>query len=407
MGIMGYFLTLAAMGFFLGGGLLFHRYRESLCSLWREPVLRYPVLIFESDDWGPGPQEHGEALQRLIRLLSAYQDSQGRHPLVTLGIILAVPDTEKYRAHPGVYRRITLADRAFFGLRNLMQEGAEAGVFALQLHGMEHYWPPALIKAAQAQSKVEGWLMQDRIPCAESLPAHLQSRWIDGATLPAKPVAPDDILAAAIDEVDCFGEIFGIKPQVAVPPTFCWNETVERGWYQAGIRFVVTPGQRYESRDERGRLVVAGGRLHNGRRSASGIVYAVRDDYFEPSFGHTADRALAALESKMALRRPCLLEMHRFNFVSDSEDQDRALAELESLLERALEEYPEIRFLSTESLMQALLAGEPALVDSRLAVRFSFWLRRLWLLPGMRRWLYLTGWIMPFSLLWRITKKYG
>jgi hypothetical protein len=29
-------------------------------AAWREPVLRHPVLIIESDDWGPGPAQQAK-----------------------------------------------------------------------------------------------------------------------------------------------------------------------------------------------------------------------------------------------------------------------------------------------------------------------------------------------------------
>ena len=34
-------------------------YRRDIHRLWREPVLRYPVLTVESDDWPSGKRPHG------------------------------------------------------------------------------------------------------------------------------------------------------------------------------------------------------------------------------------------------------------------------------------------------------------------------------------------------------------
>ena len=39
--------------------------RKRLSALWREPMLRVPVVIFESDDWGAGPPEQADCLRRL------------------------------------------------------------------------------------------------------------------------------------------------------------------------------------------------------------------------------------------------------------------------------------------------------------------------------------------------------
>ena len=76
----------------IGSGVLTFRYRGLLLSLWHEPVIRDPVLIIESDDWGPGPPDHALQLARLIEILTEFRDMSGRRPVMTLGMVLAVPD---------------------------------------------------------------------------------------------------------------------------------------------------------------------------------------------------------------------------------------------------------------------------------------------------------------------------
>ena len=47
-----------------------------LAARWREPVLRHPVLIIESDDWGAGPLQQADALTRLADRANAVVDNQ-------------------------------------------------------------------------------------------------------------------------------------------------------------------------------------------------------------------------------------------------------------------------------------------------------------------------------------------
>ena len=63
-----------------------------------EPVLKFPVLVIESDDWGPGPVHHAQRLERLRQILLRHRDSRGRPAVMTLGVILALPDTAAIRA---------------------------------------------------------------------------------------------------------------------------------------------------------------------------------------------------------------------------------------------------------------------------------------------------------------------
>src|SRR5512143_1501807 len=59
-----------------------------LAARWREPVLRSPVLIIESDDWGAGPLQQADALRCIAALLQRVRDRSGRQAVMTLGVVL-------------------------------------------------------------------------------------------------------------------------------------------------------------------------------------------------------------------------------------------------------------------------------------------------------------------------------
>ena len=59
-GLTGQIILVALAGWLLVNGLLLAIYRREIGRLWREPVFRHPVLLVESDDWGPGPVEDAE-----------------------------------------------------------------------------------------------------------------------------------------------------------------------------------------------------------------------------------------------------------------------------------------------------------------------------------------------------------
>lgn len=370
--------------------------RATLRRLWREPALRDAVLIIESDDWGPGPVADADALRRLAEILGRHRDAHGAPAVMTLGMLLAVPDTEKIRQVDGRrYDAASISQPRFAPIVAAIRSGTEAGVFSPQLHGMEHYWPDAVIKTARNQEPVLAWLVQDGVPRNEELPPALQSRWIDASELPSAELPRNEVAAAARRETEVFRQVFGIEPFVVVPPTFVWNDTVEEAWSAAGVRVAVTPGTRYAGRDRAGRLSGGGTPLYNGETGATGMMYVVRDDYFEPSLGHRAGRALAAVETKTRLGRPTLLETHRFNFTGPSAQKEDALRETELLLRSAIERFPRIRFMSTTGLARAMTRIDPDLVERSLAPRIKIWLLRAAQIPRLKKLAWLSGAIVP------------
>jgi len=382
----------------LAGLALIFRYVQghTLQRLWREPALRGPVLIIESDDWGPGPPTDADALQRLAQILKRHRDVRGRPAVMTLGMLLAVPDTERIRQASGrTYFAAAISEPRFAPILAAIRRGIDEGVFRPQLHGLEHYWPDAVTKAADDQEAVRAWLMQDGIPRTEGLPATLQSRWIDASKLPSGELSAQEVAEAAMREANAFRQVFGMEPSVAVPPTFVWNDKVEAAWSAAGVRVVVTPGTRYSGRDRAGRLSGGGARLYNGETSAAGMVYVVRDHYFEPALDHRAGGALAAIHAKTRVGRPALLETHRFNFTGPSAQKEDALRETELLLRLVVERFPRIRFMSTSELAGAMTRIDPDLVERGLAPRIKFWLLRAAQIPRLRKLAWLSGAIVP------------
>lgn len=387
-------------------GAVLLRYRRELAAIWREPVLRFPVLIVEGDDWGAGPVEaQARALDRLVEALRRHRDRDGRPAVTTLALVLAVPDGPAI-GRDGRYHRRLLDDPLFAPVLQALARGRAAGVFALQLHGLEHYWPESLM--ASPDPAVRSWLAAETPATTERLPSPLQSRWVDASVLPSRPLAPAAAAQAAAEEVRLFERLFGERPRVVVPPTFVWTAEVERAWASQGVEFVVTPGLRSACRDAAGLPACDAGPFRNGDRG-EGVTYLVRDDYFEPERGHRAERGLSALASKWAQRRPCLLETHRSNFIADAAAATRNLAEVDRLYALALVRWPEVRFASSEELGRALRNASPEWVEQRFPVRLAAWLQRARGLQAYWRAARATGLAWPMRLIaaWLATGERG
>ncbi len=394
-------VTFVVLWVVAGTSAFLWRYRHLLRAAWCEPVLRRPVMVLESDDWGPGGPEDAHALNRIAAILENSRDSTGRPAVMTIGVVLAVADTRAVAGHfRERYVRRRLDDSAFAATRAALSSGESLGVFALQLHGMEHYWPPALMAAARGDRELQGWFETEGVPRTERLAAPLQTRWADCATLPSRPIDDREMWAAVEEEVKAFATVFGHGPTVVVPPTFVWTERTEQAWAANGLEVIVTPGRQYTGRNSRGAVCGKAELFWNGQHAPSGLSRVVRDAYFEPAYGHRASDALGTLEAKTGRGQPALFETHRFNFLPQlSEDVESAFAELKALLKTALAGFPQLVFMSTQELAAALARKDNRLVERSPWRRLTPVISRIQARPGVRKWALLSGAAIPGACL--------
>lgn len=369
-----------------------------LRALWHEPMLVRPVVIVESDDWGPGPARDAAVLARVAERLAQIRDADGHPAVMTLGVVLGKPDGAVILADGcRHYHRDTLAEPRHAALVEAMRAGCAAGVFALQRHGLEHCWPESLLVRARDDDTLRQWLA-DPEARSEALPSPLQSRWVDAAKLPSTPHAPQAVLEAAAQEREVFASVFGAAPAVAVPNTFVWNDDTEHAWAATGVRWVVTCGRQYTGRAADGGLGRALRQIRNGEAGRDGLRYVVRDVYFEPIRGHRAEAVWEAVAQRSALGRPSLLETHRESFI-DPAAGEATLAELDRALRGVLARHPDVRFMSTEALCERFMDRCNPLHVQSLAARCAIFLRRLHAEPGLSRSLKLCGlyFVLPLA----------
>jgi hypothetical protein len=437
-------LGAAIAGWALAVVLLFAAYARPMRAAWREPVWRTPVLVLESDDWGAGPPEDASALRALAAVLLEQRDSAARPAVATLGLVLACADAVAARGAPALgytppasggdvppasgeaspasrplppafpdtppslrepppapptYRRVTLEDRRFAPILAAIREGAAQGCFAPQLHGLEHFRPQSVCAAAAADLAVREWLARTCAPAAE-LPSPLQSRWTDASVLPSRPLEPAEVRDMAREECALYGRLFG-APRVVVPPTFVWTAAVEEAWAASGVEVIVTPGRRCTRREADGTPGGVDATMRQGERSPAGPLYVVRNVYFEPALGHRSERLVRGLQDSAHLGRPCLVEMHRFNFIGEPASAQASLDELRRALADARGVRPDVRFLSTAEIGRILAGRDAEWLDASFRGRLASWVARLAELPRFAKLSRISGAALPLRLIGR------
>lgn len=373
---------------------VFAAFARPLVARWREPVLKYPVLAIESDDWGAGPLAQADLLARLAARLQRVCDAAGCPAVMTLGVVMEVPDGPRIAAEGGThYRGLTLADPRFEAVRAALHAGAAAGVFVRQLHGQCHYWPDTVMAVAARDPAVRDWLVSPDPAQTEALPSPLQSRWVDASSLPSLALDSAVIRRAVADEAANWHALFGDTPAVAVATTFVWNDAVETAWRDAGVEAVIAPGRRATCRDAAGQPACVDRAMLSGDASSAGQVYLVRDVYFEPALGHGPQRLAEGLAERARQGRACLAETHRSNFLDAPE---ASLDALEAGLNAARARCPGLRFLSPLELARAIRRRDPAWIETRFAPRLRAWRARLGEIPRFARVARLAGlgWVL-------------
>ena len=143
---------------------------------------------------------------------------------------------------------------------------------------------------------------------------------------------------------------------------------MESAYKRNGVEVIITPGFRNIGRSTGGLLLADSNSYWNGGRTTRGMVSLVRDIYFEPSFGHSAESMTSKIESKFRMRKPALLETHRFNFAGHSAQLERSVEELDKLLSWLVEKFPDIAFLTPAQLARCYIEedGEVSIEPSML-----------------------------------------
>ena len=169
--------------------------------------------------------------------------------------------------------------------------------------------------------------------------------------------------AAVAEEVAAFLRLFGHAPRVVVPTTFVWTRRVEQAWARHGLRFLVTCGKRFVARDAAGKLIDDGARTAQRRnRQRAGLPGAgclLRAGQGPPRARCGAAAApIRGLCEAAAVRNPPL-QFH----VAESRGGAGLRRARCADRRTCVEQHPQLRFLSTEELGDAIASRYDALID--------------------------------------------
>ena len=348
-----------------------------------------PLIVIESDDWGASRIRTIETLEYLLKCglqLDAYgydrldalenrddlellfdvieknSTTNGHSPRFTTNMVLGNPDFElieendferyEFESSFSTYER-------YYGekLDDTWSWAIDAGIVHPQFHGREHLNVPLWmrdLRAGHTQTRLAfdaGYYGLTTQTSARGRTNYLAAFW------------PDDVndleeIAGILSEgLQNFETTFGFKSKTFIPCNYVLPAELEKTAYEHGVRLI---------QGQRGQLVprVDGRkakirRSYTGQKTKLGQRYSVRNVKFEPFEDENHDwvgSALAEIDRAFRHRTPAIISTHRVNYVSGMSvtHRDRSLRLLDELLGKVIRHWPEVEFITSDSLSEMM-----------------------------------------------------
>ena len=365
----------------------FGPYRHNF-SGWRT---RRRIIVIESDDWGsirmpsravyerclkagyPVDQTayerydsllSEEDLELLFGLLGRFKDRSGRPPLITTDTIMGNPDFDAIAADgfadyhweplPRTFARYPRHSRSL----QLWQDGVEAGFLLPQFHGREHLNVALFMAGLQNRDPLATFAFENRMPgCVPKGPKAEQNLYVR-ATQFRSEAEKQAVLQAQLEGLDEFARLFGLRSRTLIPTNYTWSSDFNAAVAQAGVEALQGAPVMKEQQTDGTNIPT---RRHLGERNTEGQIQLVRNAFFEPSLRdfpamEEVDHCLHRIRAAFQMRKPAVISCHRINFCGfiDEANRDTNLRALEMLLRTILARWPDVEFLSSVDLLDAI-----------------------------------------------------
>lgn len=301
-----------------------------------------------------------EDLDRLFSLLTAYNDTNGSHPVITANTVMTNPDFEKieqsgfsnyaYEPFTKTLERYPEHKNAF----NKWREGIDKGFFFPQFHGREHL-------------NVAEWMKQLKNP--DSVYRKVFSKnlcWLGpgynsgtGISLRASFDTNDygDIESQKRDlreGLQLFREIFGTGSESFIAPNYIYDPELNKTLKDEGVEII--QGMKYQKLPRLGEPATKMIRHTQGETNEWGQTYLIRNCVFEPSqYSESHDNVgecLKGIQNAFFWGKPAIISAHRLNFIGyvNQDNRERNLAQFGTLLSKILNRWPDVEFMNSAEL---------------------------------------------------------
>lgn len=351
----------------------------------RGPRLKQKFLVFESDDWGairiPTAQvretlwkngltrkadpfsrfdtlESTDDYQALFDVLLKFKDQKGNHPVITANFILNNPDFkaikvsgfEEYKSESFLetYSMCEGSEKAW----ETLKIGIAKSIIKPQFHGTEHLNVIRWMQLLKEYNK--GYMTAFDLNCYAIDDLTTQNRRTN--LMAAYDYNSEEefnyIQKSIVYGLQQFKDIFGFASQTTIAPCYVWNDKIEQVFYKQNLNgfqssFIQNVPNINKSFQKKYH--------YTGQKNNLSQTYLVRNGLFEPSLNdriNWVDKCLESIGIAFKWGKPAIISSHRINFTGrlDVEQRTRNLKDLDLLIKKVLNKWPDIQFLDSASI---------------------------------------------------------
>jgi len=348
------------------------------------------IVVIESDDWGAirtvsrkhydnllnigirvdlskydslDSLESKDDLESLFDVLLRHKNRNGVSPKFTFNTVMANPDFKKIKESEFqryYFRHFFQSYRDYYGeeLEPSWRNAIAEKLIQPQFHAREHLnvslWMRDLqngIEDTRRAFEYEFYGLKTETS-SQLQKNYLAAYWAEssGGLVALKEVTKEGL--------DLFEQTFGFRSQSLIAANYIYPKALEPFLKKQGLDFIQT------QRGHIGPLIdsnkITKYNHYTGQKNTYGQAYLVRNVLFEPYLNQNhdwVDKSLKQIETAFFWKKPAIISSHRINYVGNMSirHRDESLKKLDQLLAIITQKWPDVEFLSSNELGQAIL----------------------------------------------------
>lgn len=306
--------------------------------------------------------ETKQDLEQLYAVLDSVKDKNGNPAIFTPFALPCNIDFEKMQGEdfqqyhfetlPVTYKKLSEEQpEVYEGAWDLWQQGIKKGFLKPQFHGREHLnltifndklkkRDIELLTALKNKSYTS--ISDDDYPSMSSTAAF--DFW---------DVKENETLIPVIENgLDLFEQVYGYRSTYCTPPVYNIHRSLFGTLKKNGVDYIDLGLVRKE---HQGFNTYKKSVNYIGKQTQEGLTIMVRNVVFEPTEERGIDWVaftMKQIEAAFRWNKPAIISSHRVNFCGhiDPQNRQKGLAALKSLLEAITKKWPDVEFMSADTL---------------------------------------------------------
>lgn len=316
----------------------------------KDPYCRYDSLATKDD------------LEVLFEVLTSVKDRNGRCAVLTADAVVANPDFKRiqeadFQAY--FYEPITLTmakSPDHKHVFDLWKEGMEQSIFHPQFHGREHLNVKKWLKVLrEGKDKITRRAFElGTFGLTSQVAPEIQGNYM-GAFNSALHEDIKEYEKIIREGLGMFEQLFGYRSRSFIATTYTWSPLIEPCLGENGVDFLQGLVSQHVPSDGGNRFSYKKNNFQ-GKESAAGLIYLMRNCFFEPSHFRdkfdVVDECLSRIKVAFRWGKAAVISSHRLNFIGniDRSNRGKNIVLFRKLLLEIVKRWPDVEFVTSDEL---------------------------------------------------------